>query len=139
MTSAIVVALIVGSAIAVQVAIVGRASRTLHPLAISFALQAAGLLVGIGWVVWSRTWPQLPQVIGQWWWLPLGLVGWVVVAALGFSAARLGASATLAIVISAQLVVGLGLDRAAGELDIAAPQVLGAALLVSGAVLVSWC
>jgi uncharacterized membrane protein YdcZ (DUF606 family) len=138
MSSAIAVALVVGSAIAVQVAIVGRASRVLHPLVISLALQAAGLLIGLGWVLWSRTWPQLSSVIGQWWWLPLGLVGWVLVAALGFSAARLGTSATLAIVISAQLIVGLGLDRVAGELDIAAPQVLGAALLVLGAVLVSW-
>lgn len=138
MPSAVIVALVVGSAIAVQVGIVGRASRTLHPLVISLALQAAGLLVGLGWLLWSRTWPQLPQVIGQWWWLPLGIAGWVLVAALGFSAARLGASATLALVIGAQLVVGLGLDQAAGELEIAAPQVLGAVLLVSGAVLISW-
>jgi bacterial/archaeal transporter family-2 protein len=138
MPGAIVVALAVGSAIAIQVAVVGRASRTLHPLLISLALQMAGLLVGIGWLFWSRTWSQLPQVIGQWWWLPLGIVGWVVVAALGFSAARLGASTTLAIVIGSQLVAGLLLDRAAGQLDLGAPQVLGAALLVAGAVLVSW-
>jgi uncharacterized membrane protein YdcZ (DUF606 family) len=138
MPGAVVVALIVGSAIAVQVAIVGRASRALHPLVISLALQVAGLIVGLGWLLWSRTWPQLPQVIGQWWWLPLGVVGWVVVAALGFSAARLGTSTTLAIVIGAQLIVGLILDQAAGRLELGAPQVLGATLLVTGAVLVSW-
>jgi uncharacterized membrane protein YdcZ (DUF606 family) len=138
MPIAVIVALAVGSAIAVQVAIVGRASRMLHPLVISLALQAAGLLVGLGWLLWSRTWPQIPQVIGQWWWLPLGIVGWVLVAALGFSAARLGTSATLAIVIGAQLVVGLLLDQTTGRLELGAPQVLGATLLVAGAVLVSW-
>lgn len=139
MPSAVAVALIVGSAIAVQVAIVGKASRALHPLVISLAPQVAGLIVGLGWLLWSRTWPQLPQVIGQWWWLPLGIVGWVVVAALGFSAARLGTSATLAIVIGAQLIVGLILDQAAGRLELGTPQVLGATLLVAGALLVSWC
>lgn len=138
MPSAIVLALVVGSAIAVQVAIVGRASRALHPLVISLGLQAAGLLVGLGWLLWSRTWPQLPQVISQWWWLPLGIVGWVLVAALGFSAARLGTSATLAIVIGAQLVVGLFLDQASGRIELGVPQVLGAVLLVGGTVLVSW-
>ena len=138
MPTEVVVALIVVSAIAVQVAIVGRASRALHPLVISLALQVAGLIVGLGWLLWSRTWPQLPQVIGQWWWLPLGIVGWIVVAALGFSAARLGTSATLAIVIGAQLIVGLILDQAAGRLELGAPQVLGATLLVAGAILVSW-
>jgi len=138
MPSAVVVALVVGSAIAVQVAIVGRASRALHPLVISLALQASGLVVGLGWLLWSRTWPQLPQVVGQWWWLPLGIVGWIVVAALGFSAARLGTSATLAIVIGAQLTVGLILDHADGRFEIGAPQALGVTLLVVGGVMVSW-
>ena len=41
----ILVALVTGVAIAGQVAIVGRTSARVHPLAISFALQAAGLLV----------------------------------------------------------------------------------------------
>lgn len=138
MPTAVFVALLVGSAIAVQVAIVGRASRALHPLVISLALQLAGLLVGLGWLFWSRTWSQLPQVIAQWWWLPLGIAGWVLVAALGFSAARLGTGATLAIVVGAQLVVGLLLDQAVGRLELGTPQVLGATLLVAGAVLVSW-
>jgi uncharacterized membrane protein YdcZ (DUF606 family) len=138
MPIAVFVALLVGSAIAVQVAIVGRASQALHPLAISLALQLAGLLVGLGWLLWSRTWSQLPQIIGQWWWLPLGIAGWVLVAALGFSAARLGTGATLAIVVGAQLVVGLLLDQAVGRLELGTPQLLGATLLVAGAVLVSW-
>ena len=138
MPSAIVVALIVGCAIAVQVAILGRASRALHPLVVSLALQVSGLLIGLGWLLWSREWPQLSQVIGQWWWLPLGIVGWLAVAALGFSAPRLGTSATLAIDNGAHIIVGLLLDQAAGRLELGAPQVAGTALLVAGAALVSW-
>ena len=45
MSVGILVALVTGVAIAGQVAIVGRTSARVHPLAISFALQAAGLLV----------------------------------------------------------------------------------------------
>mgnify|MGYP001826191526 FL=1 len=45
MSVGILVALVTGVAIAGQVAIVGRTSARVHPHAISFALQAAGLLV----------------------------------------------------------------------------------------------
>jgi len=134
----ILVALVTGVAIAGQVAIVGRTSARVHPLAISFALQAAGVLVGLAWVLWSRSWPGVSEVARAGWWIPLGVLGWVVVAALGFSSARLGTGATLALAITAQVVAGLTLDRLTGSLELGLPQVAGAALLVVGAALVVW-
>ena len=74
----------------------------------------------------------------MWWWIPLGIVGWVVVAALGFSSARLGTGATLALAITAQVVTGLALDRLSGALQRGLPQIVGAILLVVGATLVVW-
>jgi transporter family-2 protein len=129
---AVAVAIGVGLAIAVQVAIVGQASRAIHPLTVSLALQASGLLIGVGWAVWSRAWPQIAEVVVQWWWLPLGAVGLGVVAALGFSASRLGVSTTLAIVIAAQLLAGLLLDQFSGRIGIGLSESLGAALLIAG-------
>ncbi|MFV2063393.1 MAG: DMT family transporter [Chloroflexota bacterium] len=129
---AVAVAIGVGIAIAAQVAIVGQASRVIHPLTVSLALQASGLLVGISWAVWSRTWPQLTGVVTQWWWLPLGALGLGVVAALGFSASRLGVNSTLAMVIASQLFAGLLLDHFSGRIEMGLSQSFGASLLVVG-------
>jgi transporter family-2 protein len=134
---AIVVAIGVGIAVASQVAIVGQASRSIHPLTVSLALQASGLLIAIGWAIWSRTWPQIAEVAQQWWWIPLGVLGWGIVAALGFSAARMGASSTLAIVITAQLIAALLLDRFVGRIEVSFQAAAGALLLVVGALLIT--
>jgi transporter family-2 protein len=138
MPAGIIVALVTGVAIGVQVALIGRTSARVHPLAISLALQLSGLLVGLGWMLWSRSWPSVAEITRLWWWIPLGLVGWVVVAALGYSSARLGTGATLALAIAAQVVTGLALDRLSGSLELGPSQLAGAVLLVAGAALVVW-
>ena len=134
---AIAAAAAVGFAAAAQTSILGGASRSLHPLAISFALQAGGALLGLAWVVWSRNWSDVTTVVTSWWWLPLALVGLGVVASLGFAGARLGAFTTLLIVVAAQLVGGLALDLARGELELDVRQPLGIGLVLVGVVLAS--
>lgn len=134
---ALVVAVAIGLAVAAQASILGGASRTLHPLGISFALQVAGVLVGLAWVVWARAWSQVVDVASSWWWLPLGVVGLGVVAALGFASARLGALLTLAVVVAAQLGGALVLDLWRGELALDWRQPLGVVLVLAGVVLVS--
>jgi uncharacterized membrane protein YdcZ (DUF606 family) len=134
---AIIVAVGIGLAVAAQAAILGGASRSIHPLAVSLALQASGLLVGAIWALWDRTWPQVGEVIGAWWWIPLGALGWGIVAALGFSSARLGASITLAIVVAAQVIGALVLDVASGRVETGLHQPVGAALLVGGVILIT--
>jgi len=137
MGSAVGVAVIVGVGVAVQVAVVGRASRLTHPLAISLALQISGVSVGLVWAFARRSWPEVWSVSVQWWWLPLGALGWVIVAALGFAAARLGASATLAIVVATQLSAALALDLASGRMSLTPRHPMGVALLVAGVILVT--
>ncbi len=134
---AITVAVFVGISIAVQVLLVGGASRSVHPLSVSLALQGAGLLAGAAWATWRHSWPSVTSVVGLWWWLPIGALGWGIVAALGYSAARLGTSTTLAIVVGAQLVAGLILDLALGHTEFRVQQPIGVLLLTVGALLVT--
>jgi len=137
MGNAVVVAVVVGAAIAFQVFLVGRVSKDVHPLAISTTLQLSGVLVGMLWTTVRGAGAAVFRLTIAWWWLPLGALGWGIVAALGFAAARLGAGTTLAIVVGTQLIAGLVLDRAAGQSVIGIRQPVGIVLLIGGAVLVS--
>lgn len=134
---AIVIAIALGVGIGAQVAILGRASATLAPLTISLGIQAAGLIAGAVWAMAARPWSGLGAVVTQWWWLPLGILGFGIVAALGFTADRLGVSITLAIVVAAQVITGLGIDRALGEVRLGVQHFGGVVLLVVGVLLVS--
>lgn len=137
MGSAAVVAVIVGGAIAFQVFLVGRVSGDVHPLAISTTLQLSGVLVGMLWAAVRGAGAAVFRLTIAWWWLPLGALGWGIVAALGFSASRLGAATTLAIVVGAQLVAGLVLDQAAGRIAIGIRQPIGVAAVIAGMLLIT--
>jgi uncharacterized membrane protein YdcZ (DUF606 family) len=133
MSSGYVVAGLVGIGIAVQVAIVGRASNTAHPLAVSLALQIAGVAVAGAWATFNGTWSDVAAIARMWWWIPLGVGGWIVVAALGFAASRVGVAAVLAISVGAQLAAGLAIDIAVGTNLVGSRSFLGVALVISGA------
>jgi transporter family-2 protein len=137
MGSAIAVAIVVGVSIAIQVVVIGRVSRGMHPLAVSTALQGSGLLAGLIWVTARQTWSNTVSLVGNWWWLPLGALGWGIVGALGYSSARIGAGTTLAIVVAGQMVTGLILDHLSGETIIGVWQPVGAVLLVVGVTLIT--
>jgi uncharacterized membrane protein YdcZ (DUF606 family) len=137
MGSAYVVAVAVGIGVACQVAVLGRSSGKLHPLAISVGLQLAGLLVGTVWVVSQRAWSDVTTVVAQWWWVPLGALGWLLVAALGFASHRIGVTTTLGLAVSSQLLVGLGLDIRGGAANLGFRPIAGVALLVAGLILIT--
>ncbi len=134
MSSGYAVAGLVGIGIAVQVAIVGRASNTAHPLAVSLALQIAGVVVAGTWATINGSWSDVATVARQWWWIPLGIGGWIVVAALGFAASRIGVAAVLALSVGAQLIAGLVIDTTTGTNLVGVRSFLGAALVVSGVI-----
>jgi uncharacterized membrane protein YdcZ (DUF606 family) len=138
MGSAIFVAVAVGVAIAVQVAVVGRASHDVHPLVVSTILQIAGMSGGILWVLHRHVWAELGAVAIRWWVLPLGLAGWGIVAALGFSSSRLGVSTTLVLVVATQLVAGLLVDLSTGAIALDLRQPFGVALVVGGTLVLSF-
>jgi uncharacterized membrane protein YdcZ (DUF606 family) len=137
MSSGYIVAGLVGIGIAVQVAIVGRATNTAHPLAVSLALQIAGVAVAGGWATINGTWSDVAAVARLWWWIPLGVGGWIVVAALGFAASRVGVAAVLALSVGTQLITGLGIDAAIGTSLVGSRSFLGVVLVVSGVIVMT--
>jgi len=137
MLSAVLVAVLTGVAIATQASVLGSAGRRINPLSVSLALQLSGVLVGLLWLAWSRSWGDVVEVARTWWWIPLGLLGLVVVAAIGYSGARLGALATLALLVAAQLITGLVLDVRGGSVVLDWRQPLGILLVLGGTVLIA--
>ena len=132
---ALLVAAGAGIAIAVQVAVLGDLTRRLHPLTVSTVLQAAGVAVGLAWIAATSAWADVAAVVRGSWWLPLGVAGWLLVAALGFASARIGVVATLGVSVAVQVLLGLALDAAAGRVVAGPRPLLGALLLVAGVVL----
>lgn len=131
----ILVALCIGAAIALQATVVGRMTETLHPLAVSLSLLVSGLVVASVWASLRQAWPQALTVAVQWWWVPLGAVGWGIVAALGWTVTRLGVATALAVVVGSQLTVAIIVDLVRGSATIGWRNVAGAALVVIGATL----
>ena len=137
MSSGYVVAGLVGIGIAIQVAIVGRASSSAHPLSVSLALQIAGVAVAGVWATLNGAWSDVAGVARLWWWIPLGVGGWIVVAALGFAASRVGVATVLALSIGAQLIAGFAIDAAMGTNLVGTRSVLGMALVLSGVIVMT--
>jgi uncharacterized membrane protein YdcZ (DUF606 family) len=134
---AVPVAVGVGLVIAVQTAILGRVSTQIPPLAVSLGLQVSGVLVAAVWATTQHRWMSVGQVAGAWWWLPVGAAGWLVVAALGFAAARLGVAPTLGVAVAAQLIAGLVLDAVADGTTPRLAHMVGVVALCVGTVLVA--
>jgi len=136
MGSALVVAAVIGAAIAIQVGIVGRTGERFNVLAISTVLQVGGVAAGSVWLAVSSGWGEVAAIARLWWWFPLGVVGWLLVAGLGFASARVGVATALAIAVTSQLSVGLAIDSGAG-IRVGAQNLLGLVLMVAGTVLVT--
>jgi transporter family-2 protein len=137
MGSAYAVAALIGGGVAVQVAILGRSTGDYHPLAISAALQLAGFLAGTLWMVSQRAWSDVTSVVALWWRVPLGALGWLLVAALGYASNRIGVATTLALAVASQLLVGLGVDARSGAADRGVRPISGTVLLVVGLILIT--
>ncbi len=111
MGAGLLVAAATGVFIAVQVSVLGRSAASFDPLVVSFVVQAAGLVTGLVYVTSRGRWPDVAAVAGRWWWIPLGVLGWGLVGALGFAASRAGAAAALAVSIAVQVSAAWILDR----------------------------
>lgn len=136
MTAAVLVAVLVGVTIAVQAATIAGVSDLIRPAAVSLALLAAGILVGGIWAGARGAWPEVRAVASHWWWLPLGAAGWLIVAALGWTAARLGVAPALSLVIGAQLLAALAIDALRGVHPVG-PRTVAAGVLLLAALWLS--
>jgi transporter family-2 protein len=136
MGSALLVAVAVGVAVAVQVAVLGGVTRRMNPLGVSLALQVAGVVAGALWATAAGGWQVVPSAMRSWWWVPLGVVGWILVAALGYASGRIGVTVTLGVAVAVQLVVGLLFDVVRGQTVFGPRPLVGVLLLVAGVGLV---
>ena len=136
MGSALAVASVIGAAIAIQVGIVGRTGERFNVLAISTVLQFGGVAAGTVWMAVRSGWGEVAAIARLWWWFPLGVVGWLLVAGLGFASARVGVATALAVAVTSQLGVGLVIDSGNG-VRVGMQSLLGLAFLVAGTVLVT--
>jgi|KBSSwiStaDraftv2_1062776.scaffolds.fasta_scaffold526963_2 transporter family-2 protein len=136
----IVVAAGVGIAICLQGAtngVLGARIGIAATVAVSLAIALGGALAV--WY-WSPRAPERTQPIAWWMWLG-GLYGLCILAGAAFVFPRLGVAPTTALVVAAQLLTSLWLDHTGwfGERVAVSPaRLLGAALLLGGALLVLW-
>ena len=140
-SAAVALAVLAGLAGSVQVAVMGRfGSRIGVVEALTFAtcvqlvLSAAILVIarsGTGGLSGAFRAPA-------WMWLG-GVMGLTVVFAITFAQPRIGATATIGILIAGQLVMGALIDRfglfGVDRIDISAPRAAGIVLLGIGAAL----
>lgn len=132
----VVVPILAGITIAVQAWLIGGMVESRSPLAVSLALLVPGALVGAAWSLVRHEWGTVGVVARQWWWIPLGVAGWGIVAVLGWSANRLGVATALTLVVAAQLVAGTVIDLIADKQRISLTSILGALLVTGGALLI---
>jgi len=140
--AAATLALVAGFAGSVQVAVMGRFGERIGSfealvanLAFSTLLAALLLLVlrqGFGGIGEAFRSPW-------WYWLGGGGMGVLVVFSITFCAPRIGATATIGVLIAGQLAMGVVIDRfglfGVEQVALAWPRILGILLLAVGAAL----
>ena len=137
MRYAVILAVLVGVAVAVQTSFTAAAQRTLGPAMVTalsgFTTGSVALVVAL---FASR--PEFSgRVIGYT--MISGVLGAFIVGGIAFSAGQSGVARTLSLVIASQLLVGLLLDALGllgAEAQLSVPKVLGVALILIGGVLV---
>jgi transporter family-2 protein len=138
--------IIAGATLGTQAAINAMVSRAFgSPIlaaAISFATGAL-LLIAMGLIVArlqgvAGAWRELPP----WAYVSGGAFGVVYLTTAIFLTPRIGAAATMGFVIAGQLLAGLVIDRLGlfglPAIALTAPRLLGAGLLLGGALILRW-
>jgi bacterial/archaeal transporter family-2 protein len=140
-SAAVALCVVAGLAGSVQVAVMGRFGDRIGVLeALTFA-TAIQLVLSLGILVAARVGVGgLGGAIRTpaWMWLG-GLMGLLVVLSITFAQPRIGATATIGILIAGQLVMGAAIDRfglfGVDRIDISVPRAVGIVLLGVGAAL----
>jgi len=138
--AAATLALLAGLAGSVQVAVMGRFGGRIGVVpALAFA-TAVQLTLAVTLLLLTRRVSGIGEAFRSppWMWAG-GLMGLIVVFSITFAQPRIGATATIAILIAGQLAMGAVIDRY-GLIGVAAvplswPRVAGLFLLVAGAAL----
>ena len=138
---AVAMTAVAGLAGSVQVAIMGRFGERIGVLeALAFSTALTALLAG-GILLAARQslgGYETALHVPKWLWLA-GVMGLVVVLSITFAAPRIGATATIGLLIAGQLTMGAVIDRyglfGLEPIPIGTPRMLGIVLLALGAAL----
>ena len=138
---AVVMTVLAGLAGSVQVAVMGRFGGRIGVIEALVFATGVQLVLAFGILLVSRLGTgglggafRAPP----WLWLG-GLMGLIVVGTITFAQPRIGATATIGILIAGQLVMGAAIDRfglfGVDQIAITRPRMLGIGLLGAGAAL----
>lgn len=138
--AALIAALIAGTLIAFQSALIGVFGAQVHPFVAATWVHAAGLLFGLVGVAVARLDLQVAVVRDAPLGLLAGVAGMFLVTAIAVAVGGAGLATTLAVVTGVQLLVGFALETT-GVLGRAVAldpvRVGGAVLIVAGVALVA--
>ena len=140
--AAVTLALVAGLAGSVQVAVMGRFGERIGSFEALVANLGFSLLIAAAVLLAVR---QSFGGIGDafrspwWYWVGGGGMGVVVVLTITVVTPRIGATATIALLIAGQLAMGAAIDRygwfGVDRVDLSWPRVIGVVLLATGAAL----
>jgi bacterial/archaeal transporter family-2 protein len=139
--AAAVLAALAGVAGSVQVAVMGRFGERIGVLAAFLFASTIGTLIGlVALLAAERSLGGVAAAVRQppWLWVG-GVLGAFIVLTITVAAPRIGAAATIALLIAGQLAMGVVIDRyglfGVERIIVSWPRVLGIALLAVGAAL----
>jgi bacterial/archaeal transporter family-2 protein len=138
---ATVLAVAAGLAGSVQVAVMSRLGERIGVAeALGFATLVTAAIAFVGLLVVRRSVGGYERALQQpWWMLTGGLFGLLIVFTVTYAGPRIGVTATVAILIAGQLVMGAAIDRfglfGSDRIGLHWQRVLGIVLLAAGAAL----
>ena len=137
MRYAVVIAVLVGLAVATQTSFNAAAQRTLGPATFIAISGLATGVVGLGITLFTVRPELTSRAVGYS--LASGLLGAFILGGIAFVAGQGGVARALSLVIASQLLFGLLLDAlgifgTGAEINL--PKVLGVALILAGGILV---
>ena len=139
MSIALLAAVVAGTLIAIQSAIIGAWGESLNPFTAAVWVHLGGLVFGVvGVLVAPRLGFEVAAVRQAPWGLLAGVAGMLLVTGIAVAVSGLGLASTLAVVTGVQLIVGFGLEVSGvvGRSVALDPVRLGGALLIVAGVYV---
>jgi len=140
-TGAVAVVVLAGLAGSIQVAVMGRFGARVGVVEALVVATAVQLALGLGVLAAVRHGPgglSGALRVPPWMWAG-GLMGLIIILSITFAQPRIGATATIGILIAGQLVMGALIDQfglfGVDQIAMSWPRVLGLILLGAGATL----
>jgi uncharacterized membrane protein YdcZ (DUF606 family) len=134
----VLLAMLAGVCIALQVALIGRAADGRSALAIAMFVQGGGFATALAFLLLRGKAGDIADtatIVGTW--LPAGVAGTIIVAALASSASQVGVATALGVSVAIQLAASLAWDQHTHLVARPVQALLGVALLAAGAWLVA--